>query len=170
MKRLIPELPTEEDQLIFFRAFSPGLQEFVEAITFLEFLENQRLLSITEIDSQIQEYCKKNEFSTYFRITCSDYLLGITDLTGELMRLAIDSSANGDHEMPFEILKFMQSLCKCIEGVDCIPGAARKYWPGKIKVMKQSLRKVEESCFSLSLRKAEGIPEMPQKNNVIIQQ
>lgn len=42
------------------------------------------------------------------KLTPVDYLLGVADLTGELMRMCINSVGNGDIDTPFEVSQFLR--------------------------------------------------------------
>jgi len=44
------------------------------------------------------------------KVTPVDYLLGVADLTGELMRLCISSVGNGDIDTPFELSQFLRQI------------------------------------------------------------
>lgn len=46
----------------------------------------------------------------HFQLTTYDYLLGVADLTGELMHMCISSVANGDIESPFKLNNFLQQI------------------------------------------------------------
>ncbi|XP_067840244.1 translin-associated protein X isoform X3 [Heptranchias perlo] len=111
-----------EDMCQFHRAFSPGLQEYVEAVSFQHFIRTRSLISLEEINGHLvftpkKEQAQNSEDSALsdsqdekqkqellcLQVTPTDYLLGIADLTGELMRMCITSVGNGDIETPFEI-------------------------------------------------------------------
>lgn len=59
---------------------SPGIQEFVEAVSFQHYLEHQTLISRDEVAAKLPEGVLLTE---------EDYLMGILDMTGELMRFAV---------------------------------------------------------------------------------
>jgi predicted translin family RNA/ssDNA-binding protein len=44
------------------------------------------------------------------KVTPVDYLLGVADLTGELMRMCINSVGNGDIDTPFEVSQFLRQV------------------------------------------------------------
>ena len=68
------------------RQISPGIQEYVEALSFQRYLETQTLITYHEAQSMIPGG---------ILLTEDDYLLGLFDLTGELMRYAITGMATG---------------------------------------------------------------------------
>jgi len=81
-----------------------------------------------------------------------DYLLGIADLTGELMRLSINSVASGNHSLCFEICPFMRQLHLMFDSFEYMNDFELSK---KITVMKQSLEKIERVCFTIQVRGSE---------------
>lgn len=67
-----------------------GNQEFMEALSFQHYLETQDLISYEESKSKVAALC--GEPGTV-PLTPEDYILGICDMTGELMRFSITSMA-----------------------------------------------------------------------------
>ncbi|MCO5576866.1 hypothetical protein L7F22_030687 [Adiantum nelumboides] len=59
----------------FRRAYSPGVQEYVEAATFLEFCKNGRLLTLDDLNESFAEL--KDASSSDFKLNLLDYLLGV---------------------------------------------------------------------------------------------
>src|ERR1700712_1626376 len=66
------------------RQISGGIQEFMEAVSFEYYLRNQRLLTLSEASKTLPDTIELTE---------DDYVLGIFDLVGELMRFAITTMA-----------------------------------------------------------------------------
>src|SRR5271156_5879564 len=62
------------------RQVSGGIQEYMEAISFEQYLRHQSLITIEEARKSLPEGID---------LTGDDYVLGIFDLVGELMRFAI---------------------------------------------------------------------------------
>lgn len=87
-----------------------------------------------------------------FQITPEDFLLGITDLTGELMRLTINSvSIPGLHDLCLRLLQFMGQIYAHF----CQLPKFHYELDSKLRVMEQSLRKVENACCALKVRGSE---------------
>ncbi|KAL1737952.1 Translin, partial [Schizophyllum fasciatum] len=87
---------------------SPGLQEYIEALAYAHYLEYETLITFGEVQRTIS----KEDGTPYFPLTTSDYLLGISDLTGELMRFAISSiSRREGRKKAVEICAFVRN-CK----------------------------------------------------------
>ncbi|KAF1841886.1 Translin [Cucurbitaria berberidis CBS 394.84] len=67
-----------------------GNQEFMEALSFQHYLEMQSLISYEESKSRIS---KMSGEAGDVSLTPEDYVLGICDMTGELMRFSVTSMA-----------------------------------------------------------------------------
>lgn len=68
----------------FARNVSPGLQEFLEAVSFLHYIEAKELIS----PGQLRERLADEAGKSVLNVPAEDYVLGISDLSGELMRYA----------------------------------------------------------------------------------
>lgn len=95
-------------------------------------------------------------------ITVQDYLYGVFDLTGEMMRFATTSTAltrslaaaDGDDASarPRTILQDMQDLRSFVE---MLPQSKSKSWTQKLQVLRQSVRKVELIGYGMVVRGGE---------------
>ena len=63
----------------------------MEAISFLHFLEHTSLITLAEVQALFIE-----EGKVVFPIPAFRYLLGLSDLTGELMRFATNAVGSGE--------------------------------------------------------------------------
>ncbi|WAR20029.1 TSNAX-like protein [Mya arenaria] len=154
------------------------LQEYIEALTFLFFLKNNHLISLEDVqkrltftdtppvdDSQSEgasqapvetdstaDQSNPSELKALtVWVPTSEYVLGIADLTGEMMRRAINSVGDGDLTRPFEICTFLQEMESGYSGLtNCNREVNRK-----LTVLRQSLRKVENACYTLRVRGSE---------------
>ena len=90
-----------EDDYQFIRAYSPGLQEWVEALSFYHFLRHEKIISHQDTADQLRFSSADTDSPVYLRVTVpqSEYVLGLADLTGELMRNAINALGSGDLEV-----------------------------------------------------------------------
>lgn len=68
-----------------------GNQEFMEALSFHHYLETQSVIPHEEAQSKITSMCGGPD--TPVLLTPEDYILGICDMTGELMRFSVTSMA-----------------------------------------------------------------------------
>ncbi|KAG0324694.1 hypothetical protein BG004_003396 [Podila humilis] len=106
-------------------------------------------------------------------VTDEDYLLGIADLTGELMRLAINTLGqsmiavpNSDTETwslpsPEERVQLILSFLREIKGgFDSLSLTKTSAIMKKMPVLRQSLNKIEVALYNIRVRGAEYPPEM----------
>lgn len=80
-----------------------------------------------------------------------DFILGITDLTGELMRSAIMSVSEGDLDFPVAICSFMHLINTAFVSFGNVSWELNR----KLTVLHQSLEKVENACCTLRVRGSE---------------
>ena len=198
IKELFKKIAEElllEDCYQFIRAYSPGLQEFIEAYSFWFFLKHKSLISFEKI-------CEELVFEKASEITITqptqpqvqtppdediqvanppadstdipnpplektpvpnppdkikvpippaEYILGISDLTGELMRLAINSVGQGNLTTPLEICQVLRN----IHDEFIVFGNRQRGLPKKLEVLKNSLKKVENTCYTIHIRGSE---------------
>ncbi|OIW28077.1 Translin [Coniochaeta ligniaria NRRL 30616] len=95
-------------------------------------------------------------------ITVQDYIYGVFDLTGEMMRFATTSTAltrslataDGDDASarPRTILQDMQDLRSFVE---MLPQSKGRSWTQKLQVLRQSVRKVELIGYGMVVRGGE---------------
>ncbi|TPX31932.1 hypothetical protein SmJEL517_g04846 [Synchytrium microbalum] len=126
-------------------AVQPGLEEYIEAVSFLVYLESGELVKREDINAQLVD----EHGTPFLQITEEDYLLGITDLTGELMRLAINGLVSGSPSTALQVCQFLRQLKADFEILD-FPPARRK-----MNEMRNSLKKVEDACYSVKVRGSE---------------
>ncbi|NXX94260.1 TSNAX protein, partial [Centropus bengalensis] len=153
-----------EDMYQYHKAISPGLQEYVEAVSFQYFIKTRSLISIEDINKQLIFPPEEKEETMFFdyrdlqthtlslKVTPVDYLLGVADLTGELMRLCISSVGNGDMDTPFELSQFLRQI---FDGFTFIGNTGPYEVSKKLYTLKQSLAKVESACYTLKVRGSE---------------
>lgn len=104
--------------------------------------------------TETNEGCSKSLDLGQNMVVCvppSEYILGVADLTGEMMRRAINSVGAGDLDRPFEICNFLQE----IEAAYASLGNANREVNRKLYTLRQSLRKVETACYTLKVRGSE---------------
>ncbi|KAM9809656.1 translin-associated protein X isoform X1 [Syngnathus typhle] len=150
-----------EDIYQFHRAFTAGIQEYVEAASFQHYIRHRSLISLEEINASLV-FMKGDEGSadtlsseprvTTFQVMPADYLLGVADLTGELMRLCISSVGNGDIDTPFQLSQFLRHIH---DGFSYIGNTGPYEVSKKLHTLRQSLGKVEDACYALRVRGSE---------------
>lgn len=154
-----------EDIYQFHKAFTPGIQEYVEAVSFQHFIRHRSLISLEEINARLvfmrtektdpevpTEAAPLQTHVLTFHVTPSDYLLGVADLTGELMRLCISSVGNGDIDTPFQLSQFLRQIH---DGFSYIGNTGPYEVSKKLHTLRQSLGKVEDACYTLRVRGSE---------------
>lgn len=99
------------------RAVSPGFQEFIEAYTLAFLMKEKKLATWSEVQEKFKYTIKEKDESeeevektVTTLLTHTDYMLGLADLTGELMRRAINSISNGDSEECFYACQVVRDL------------------------------------------------------------
>ncbi|PNX97013.1 translin-associated protein X-like [Trifolium pratense] len=144
------------------RAYSPGIQEYVEAATFCSFCKSGTLLKLDEINNTLLPLSDPS--LQPLQINILDYLLGVlnihiqlADLTGELMRLAIGRISDGELEFAEKICSFARDIYRELTLV--VPHMDDSSdMKTKMDVMLQSVMKIENACFSVHVRGSEYIP------------
>ncbi|MCI4376682.1 hypothetical protein PGIGA_G00191220 [Pangasianodon gigas] len=155
----------EDDLYQFHKAFMSGIQEYVEAVSFHHFIRHRTLISLEEINACLV-FMRVEKMETKvcgrglwpgacvltFQVTPTDYLLGVADLTGELMRMCISSVGNGDVDTPFELSNFLRQIH---DGFSYIGNVGPYEVSKKLHTLRQSLGKVEDACYTLRVRGSE---------------
>jgi predicted translin family RNA/ssDNA-binding protein len=111
-------------------SISSGLQEYIEALSFVHYVEHGRLISYERVQETLCDdtgqhvgrvyaifgTCDVEKLSQFilqlFPLPLSDYVLGICDLTGELMRLAISSISRPNGRMKASQISLFVRGCK----------------------------------------------------------
>jgi len=130
------------------QSLSPGVQEYIEAISFSHYLEHGSLIT----HAQAQALISSPSGEPWFPLTHSDYLLGISDLTGELMRLAITSTGlhRGRHKAA-EVCDFVRRCKADFESLTPYVNELSK----KQNVTTDSLKKIELAAYAIAIRGSE---------------
>ena len=134
MKKALHKLQAKAKQspaLQFSGSCKIAEQEYVEAVCFLHFMKDKTLPSVKDLGVQAE-----------------NYLLGICDLTGELMRKAINASIKENYEVTEEIWEFLQQLYEELMLFDFRNSELRR----KFDSIKYNLQKVEHVVLELKLK------------------
>lgn len=179
-RQVAKEIETE-DHHQYLRAYSAGLQEWIEALSFYHFLRNNKIISYEEVSRQLVfeesnnvnvenktdtpadtitmsteepiETRKSQTESWFVTIPPSEFILGIADLTGELMRNAINALGAGNMEVCFTLLEILQCMAEGFGQID--KKDAPRDFGQKLWTLKQSCKKVEAACYAISVRGSE---------------
>lgn len=106
-----------------------AIQEFVEAVSFYEFIYNNKLVTKQELN-----------------VDNANYLLGLCDLTGELVRHAVDHAVNKNFEESLRIKEFVTDLYGEFLKIKLRNGEMRK----KADAIRWNLKKLEDLAFTIS--------------------
>ncbi|EJD55479.1 Translin [Auricularia subglabra TFB-10046 SS5] len=145
--RMAPDLAGEEFWR-HWRCVSPGLQEYIEALSFAHYLEFGTLASYHDVQAAISD----DSGVPYFTLPLSDYLLGISDLTGELMRFAIVAITR--KEGIYQARQVCAFVRNCYADLEKFSPHVREL-PRKQDVTAASLQKIEDAVYAVVVRGAE---------------
>ena len=109
--------------------FNSALQEYVEAICFLNVVENKKLIGINKLGVGVE-----------------DYLMGISDLTGELGRRAVLLAIKKDKKGVKEIYDLVDYIFGEMMKFNIRNSELRR----KFDAIKWNLKKIEELRYDLS--------------------
>ncbi len=112
-------------------SYKIAIQEYVEALCYAEYVKNNSLLSYEKLGVDY-EY----------------YLLGVCDLTGELVRKALSAGIEGKYEEVYRIRDFVNELYDELQNFDFRNSEVRK----KFDQIRWDLKKVDEMALQLKLK------------------
>ncbi|XP_046629004.1 translin-associated protein X [Neodiprion virginianus] len=152
----------------YLRAYTAGIQEYIEAVTFYQYLESNKLddwkdlerslIYVVPCEIKSTPWDRALEPAAYTSreirtmLTPHEYILGIADLTGELMRKCISNLGSGDIASCFQTCNFVRSIY--IGFLGCV-GSSGKEINRKLYTLKQSLIKMENVCYTVKVRGSE---------------
>ncbi|GIZ39732.1 hypothetical protein CKM354_000310400 [Cercospora kikuchii] len=145
------------------RQITGGCQEWMEAASFEHYLTTGSLITYEESTARLRQMDQGGPGIT---LSIEDYLLGIFDMTGELMRFAITTMAmngamptitasNASGQTPRSMLNDMRALRSALEALNARGGPLGKDLDKKMEVMQTSVEKVERALYGLVVRGAE---------------
>ncbi|KAL1895691.1 hypothetical protein Sste5346_005162 [Sporothrix stenoceras] len=156
-----------------------GMEELLEALTFLNYLKFQTLLSPEDAAEQVAALCVQGRADTvdekdvlFIHPDDNEFLMGVFDLSGEMMRFATTSAAlrgelasDGDDKAGRSIVGDMQELDSFFR---MLPRRHDKSWKMKTQTLQSSVQKVERLGYDLRVRGSERpkgwIPDAPEAN------
>ena len=131
------------------RQISGGIQEYMEAILFQFYLEHERLMPYDDAAKSLPDG---------IMLTYADYVLGLFDTTGELMRFAVTYMATnqalpGIADGRANLLSDMQDMRSQLEMMN-VSGSytLSKEFEKKLSVTRNSVEKVENGVYSMLVR------------------
>ncbi|CAL7951236.1 unnamed protein product [Xylocopa violacea] len=152
--KIIAQELANQDPYLYLKAYSSGLEEYVEAVTFYQYLSNDNMESWLELEKAFTYTISDKSETKILQtlVTPYEYILGIADLTGELMRQCINNLATGDRASCYETCNFVRSMYKGFLG--CATASSWKI-NRKLCTLKQSLEKIENVCYTIKVKGSE---------------
>lgn len=148
------------DPYLYHRAYTGGIQEFIEALCFYEFLKTDNINSWDsintlfcyqhEINETAAESSNLEKISLLFQQY--DYIFGIADFTGELMRKCINTLGSGNVNECFKLCNYVKIINTGFLGL-VVPG--NREFNRKSYTLRQSLQKMELVCYNIHVRGSE---------------
>ena len=150
MKELLATIVDDVAGLRRYQYHMPCLEEFVEAVSFAHYLQTQTLITPAQAQAELGEEAN-------IPLTPADYVFGIFDLTGEMMRFATAVTAlsgaipgaAADDDAGRSILQDLQDTASMLQ---IVPPVAFKGWADKKTVMIEQVRKVERVGYGVTVR------------------
>ncbi|KAJ2879843.1 hypothetical protein H4R27_005077 [Coemansia aciculifera] len=141
------------NSLKYNRQATPGLQEYIEAIGLWTFLQDNVLISKDQVLERLSVANPDGIVAPLVSVTDEDYILGISDLPGEVNRYCINAIGKGDHEAVKRCLMFLRQMK---EGINLLMSSTRvRDLDKKVAVLDSSLEKTERAYYSMSIRESE---------------
>jgi len=144
---IIPIMQTISNELaghnyyLYRNQYSPGMQEYVEAVSLLQFIDSRTLLDLHGLRTQLPISCSEE-----------DYLLGLADLTGELMRFGLNSVGSLGLVESVATISETQAWVRKIRSRLSPLSPDIRHLGSKLTVMDRSLRTLEGASYALALR------------------
>ncbi|EFO23912.1 hypothetical protein LOAG_04572 [Loa loa] len=140
------------DQYYYIKSFDWALEEYIEALAFYKFLISGEVLLYGEVIDALQFVDAESGESKklYVELPEVTYLMGVFDVGGELMRLAISEISSGNSDIAVSIVNYMRLLHGCYELLGNIMHTAD--WAKKSQVFRECLMKVENALYKWKIR------------------
>lgn len=146
-----------QSTFILKKNYCTGLQEYIEAVSFYHYLKSKTLVSLEQVQSDLTFTVQSDdteppqEKTIIVHVPPSEYMLGLADLTGELMRFAINSVGSGNLDCPNDVCAYLRRMLGGFESL----GQVSREMNRKVYTLRQSLQKVEAACYTLQIRGSE---------------
>jgi len=128
----LEQLVKKDNHLAFVGAYSEALEEYTEASCYVSYLKSKNIPTSKELGVEAEVY-----------------LGALSDVIGELVRKAINSSITGDYKTSLEIKEFAEELYSELMLFDWRNTPARK----KFDAIKYGLEKLEDLALKIKFRK-----------------
>ena len=128
-KRSMEKLVKNDQKLRYSEIFNISIQEYVEAKCYYEFVKNKKIPARNSL-----------------KVGTEPYLMGLCDLSGELVRRAVNDIINKDFESAVKIKNFVEELYGKFSELDIAGGELRK----KADALRWNLNKLEDLVLEAS--------------------
>lgn len=160
----------QQDGYLYHRAFTAGMQEFIEALCFYQYIKQGSLDNWVDVNQHFQFPEDQGKFQLLF--TQYDFILGIADFTGEMMRKCINTLGSGNVSDCFKLCNFVRAVNTgflgmfkfsnggefeqgCFRAVSGLSYSGNREVSRKTHVLRQSLAKMELVCYHIQIRGSE---------------
>ena len=158
----IAEELSNEDPTRYKSVYSIGIQEFVEALSFYHYWKEGTLLSYHLAQHYMTFHHDDTERQdVVLLLNPFDYLLGLADLTGELMRVSINSVGKGLWSTPSIVVKFIRELYTGLLALNHF--SMNKGFLTKLEMILNNLLKIEQAWYALEIRRSD-VPKNTDDN------
>lgn len=130
-KKSLDLIARKNRRLQHMESYTTAVQEYVEAKTYLEFVKKKRIPSRRELNVDLEPY-----------------LGGLCDLSGELVRKALNDMINHDFKEPLETKKLLEELYGEFLKFNLGGGELRK----KSDSLRWNLNKLEDLIFEAKMK------------------
>lgn len=132
LMRTVKKTATLDAKLAIIGAYTVAIQEYVEAKTFLYFVKTQKLLDMDSLGVEPE-----------------DYLIGLSDLTGELARAAVLKTISKHYHDVRIVRDFVAGIHDFFLTLDMGNGDLRK----KYDAIKWNLKKIEDVVYDIETKR-----------------
>jgi len=129
-KESMEKLAKNDPKLRYSELFILGIQEYIEAKCYYEFVKNKKIPTRNSLKADTDPY-----------------LIGLCDLSGELVRKAVNDIINKDFENVIEIKNFVEELYGKFSEFDIGGGELRK----KADALRWNLNKLEDLVLEANI-------------------
>jgi predicted translin family RNA/ssDNA-binding protein len=139
-------IPTMSSFYRYHSAFSNGMQEYIEARSFWYFLKTKQLCSRQQLLHHFH-----SAGLVHIHVTLEDYVAGIADMSGEIMRRAVSLLSPSQDEEVWKLCDFLRWMANGLN-LPCHRVASLRH---KWNILQENVCKVENACCLWNLRKSE---------------
>ena len=131
VKREVDNIVKKNPKLLTVGAYKVGIGEYVEALLYFHFVKNSKIPAHNQL-----------------KVSTENYLFGLCDLTGELVRKAVFLAGKGKNKEVVQIKDLVDEIYGEVLKFDVRENELRK----KIDSIKYDLKKLEDLVLDLKLK------------------